>query len=660
MIVYRDVYGWPASRAPHVTSYYLGGDGWDDTAGDTGLFGIKLPKIKIGKAFSSISKAVGKAAKFVAKIDPVSNTLVRVAKGQRIDRALGGMVKDQRGIARAAAPVLRVVSSGASFVPGLGTAASMAMRGAAAWGEGKSLAGAALEAGQGAIPGGELTQRAISLGSRLARGERVDRAFINEGVDAASRYGGALGGAAARGAVNVARGGRVLDAVRNVGLEAVSRYGGPVASTAVRAGLDVARGKNVLSVARSAVAPVVTDQLTRYQGKTMNFLTSRLGSMAPRSMRRPLITSPAALLPSPFGQRGTLLAATLSRTPALGAMSTEVLAARTRMPRSLVSLIRSSAGLNWRGLSPRGAKFVASRSYAPWRALSRDVGGLSPDGRSYTVEKGDTGSKIAQKLVGDPNRWPELKRANPVIAARKDPPAGYTQKFGMVLWGGEVLALPDSWIKPAGAEASTAAVIQAQAILATWGKTDGLNRAGSTDYGSQPEDINGSWDARDKLMLASFANWRAKGIATDGHLTDEALGDLRAWTEEKARAVLPAPIAAALPTPASIPTPAPPAAVSMPADFTIPQQQAPASVPTARFPDLPSMTTPAALPAPPALPAPVAEPAVALPTPVSLPPAPPPTPEPLPVTPAAAPQPKSDGIALIAAGLGAAYAFGLF
>ncbi len=617
-------------------------------------------------AVKSVGKGIAKVGKAIATIDPVTNTLVRVARGERIDRAVGGAIADQRKIAKVAAPVLRVVSTGASFVPGIGTTVAMATRGAAAWGEGKNLAEAALEAGQGALPGGELTSRAITLGGRIARGERVDRALLATGIEAAGRYGGALGEAAARSAVAIAQGDRVVDVARRAGTTLVDRYAGPVATVGAQTALRLARGERVLDVARDAVAPVARQVITT-QGQAMNdFVTARLGSIAPRSMRRPLISSPMAALPSPFGQRGTLLAATLRATPALGGLSNDAISRRTGLSSSAVSMIRRGAsGLTWRGLSPKATRLVSARSLAPLRTLTRDTGALSPDGRSYTVEKGDTGSKIAQKLTGNPNRWPELKAANPVIAARKDPPAGYTQKFGMVLWGGEVLALPDSWIKPAGPEATTASVIQAQGILATWGKTDGAAVSTLTDYGTHPEDIDGSWDARDRLMLVSFSNWRGKGLATDGHLTDQHLGELRAWAEEKARQVLPIP--AALPavvTPAPAPTAAPEpsssAPASMPPDFTIPQQQA--SVPTARFPDLPAVPVPPALPAPVA--APGAAPVLALPPAAAVPiGAPPVAATPAAATPAPTGAPgnaKPDGggllLALAAAG---AYAFGL-
>lgn len=77
---------------------------------------------------------------------------------------------------------------------------------------------------------------------------------------------------------------------------------------------------------------------------------------------------------------------------------------------------------------------------------AHDAAGL--EGVIYVVESGDYGSKIAQKLIGDPNRWRELKASNPKVAARPDP-----KGYGMVIYPGDRLELPSSWVAELGLDA---------------------------------------------------------------------------------------------------------------------------------------------------------------------------------------------------------------
>lgn len=77
------------------------------------------------------------------------------------------------------------------------------------------------------------------------------------------------------------------------------------------------------------------------------------------------------------------------------------------------------------------------------RAFAGDAGAL--EGTVYVVEPGDYGVRIAQKLVGDGNRWRELKAVNPTIATRPDP-----KNYGLVIYAGDRLTLPASWIAQLG------------------------------------------------------------------------------------------------------------------------------------------------------------------------------------------------------------------
>ncbi len=85
-----------------------------------------------------------------------------------------------------------------------------------------------------------------------------------------------------------------------------------------------------------------------------------------------------------------------------------------------------------------------------------------------------------------------------------------------------------------------AATIQAKAILAAWGKSDGLAEAGLQDYGSRAEDTSATIGPRDKLMITSFARWNNKvvgtSLPTDGGLSPSISDALRLWAERKAAA----------------------------------------------------------------------------------------------------------------------------
>jgi nucleoid-associated protein YgaU len=75
-----------------------------------------------------------------------------------------------------------------------------------------------------------------------------------------------------------------------------------------------------------------------------------------------------------------------------------------------------------------------------------DVGAL--EGLVYVVESNDFGTKIAEKLIGDGSRWRELKAANPAVARRPDP-----RGYGMVIYPGDRLELPTSWVAELGLDA---------------------------------------------------------------------------------------------------------------------------------------------------------------------------------------------------------------
>ncbi len=294
--------------------------------------------------------------------------------------------------------------------------------------------------------------------------------------------------------------------------------------------------------------------------------------------------------------------------------------------------VQSTRLLPWRSLSPAASRFVNRWSpLSPVKALthgSSDTAGLDENGTHYIVAKGDSPFSIAKSLTGNGNRWVELKPLN------KDKKPAIDKN----VWVGEVLNLPVSWQKPVAASApspgpaaqtqpaptrpvavanSVAApvlsvipgVLQAKSILVAWGKTDGINQAGATDYGSSPADLSTEFGARDSMQLMAFQNWNNKTgnakLDVDGKLGTKSLAALQNWAEVKATQVTPVVPVQSSPTITTLPEivieaspipqpqmPSAPIVVSKPPEL-------PASIPSA-----PVVSMPAAPPvAPPGQPA---------------------------------------------------------
>lgn len=75
-------------------------------------------------------------------------------------------------------PLWDMAQTGASFIPGIGSAVSAGMASAAAIGKGKSLADVGLAAARGALPGGAMTQAAFDIGVGALKGKRLDKVAL--------------------------------------------------------------------------------------------------------------------------------------------------------------------------------------------------------------------------------------------------------------------------------------------------------------------------------------------------------------------------------------------------------------------------------------------------------------------------------------------------
>ena len=486
-------------------------------------------------------------------------------------------LKGAQALARGQSLAQAAQAAALGAVPG-GALAQAAFRGGMALAQGKRLSQAALAAG-GTLArgyGGELGESAFRTGLATARGQRVDRALKAEAMrkagEYAGRYGGAAGKAGLQTALAIGRGKSAKAAVREsaerLAGEYAGRYGGAAGRTGLQTALAIGRGQNakaaITAGARRVASQYAQQAVNRAaanipRGRPMPSFLSRAQRFAPQLTKPRRLPLSAARTASQFLRPATdadpasrimprrvpvvakhhtvrLAEAAIRKTPTLGALGAKKAAAKTGLPvRAFKEALRSPVGLSWRGMSTRAAGLVRARApRVPLGLLSRwETTGLAADGKTYTVESGDYGVKIAQKLIGDGSRWRELRAANPQIAGRPDP-----NNYGMVIYPGDVLKLPASWISTPAEVVTTAAIVQAKAGLVAWSTTDGANQAGLSDYGQRTEDLTPTWTDRDKFMLTSFSQWwnsqQGADLSVDGNLTQRHLDALTTWAESRA------------------------------------------------------------------------------------------------------------------------------
>ncbi|MCC6215938.1 MAG: hypothetical protein IT376_13820 [Polyangiaceae bacterium] len=156
------------------------------TSGVFGKLGRRLRRMARRVARSQAVRAVARQAARLAR-NPLVRAAIRHATTplKLAKRALSGVTNN---------PLWSIAATGASFIPGVGSAVSAGMATAAALGRGASLKDAALAAVKNALPGGPVAGAAFDVAVGLAHGERIDEAAL-----AAARSqvpGGELGRAA--------------------------------------------------------------------------------------------------------------------------------------------------------------------------------------------------------------------------------------------------------------------------------------------------------------------------------------------------------------------------------------------------------------------------------------------------------------------------------
>lgn len=454
-----------------------------------------------------------------------------------------GVSSVARAVAKPAAaiansPIGRVALTGARFIPGAGSAvgaAEAALRGVA---RGDSLTKLATAAAIGAAPPG--VAAAVDAASRLARGEPVLRTALGAAVSALPPGTPARQGAEV--AAAILRRGKVAPAALGAARNALS---GPA-----RAGFDAAVG-SLASASKAAPLRPFT---------------------APHAVLRR--SAPAVL--SRMHPTTSLVRNALKRSPWLAARDAGAIAETLSVPRAAVrdALAMGPVGLRWAPANRRTAAFL--RKLAPHVSPAAfDTGALPNVPATHTLKSGEFPAALAAKYTGSSNKWKEFPSANPGMKEvhTKDS-SGKVTWSGLSPWNvGQVVTIPPAWRGDAPATSSsmtTAAMLKAKATLAAWGKTDGANYAGLTDYGQTIGDALPDWGPRDKLMAKSFAT-REHLPDQSGELTQQLVSALDAWAAQKAASL---PVEPVLPqAPVSIPGVAPdPGAVQDPIASTSPGQ----------------------------------------------------------------------------------------
>lgn len=378
-------------------------------------------------------------------------------------------------------------------------------------------------------------------------------------------------GAGLGAATALASGKSLKDAALEAAMGAVP--GGQLAKTAMKAGYGAIRGRHraVMVNAIRAGMPNAT-QAVFDTGAVLAAEAMHRAGQTPSVIPVIKTTRRDNLGQSAMGQAARVLRA----KPGLlvsGGVERAASKIGLRTPHVVAALRAHKKRVRHVPLSQRATALVARHAGRLWKP---GTAGLDETGRYWVVQSGDTGSKIAKAVVGDGNRWGELKAANPEIAKRKDPPPGFKTKVGLVIYPGDRLMLPSSWLKAAptasapatpGAPAPVipvsfpqalptglptvvqdtspdAGVVQARGILVMFMRTDAQQLGGDPlrpPYGDLGLDVSPIWSDRDRNALSVFEAYWATAklgpeIKDDGtaDLTEEAAAALRTWAEAKA------------------------------------------------------------------------------------------------------------------------------
>jgi nucleoid-associated protein YgaU len=420
----------------------------------------------IAAAGSAIGSVASGAANIVTKIPVVGNAIAGAEN--LVQQGLKAVTNN---------PLWDIARTGVSFIPGVGTAVSAGMAGAAAVGRGESLANIGLAAAKGAIPGGPIVLAAFDVGAGLLSGKNVTDAVL-AGVRS-QVPGGAIGQAAFDAAVALKNGtalsAAALDAVRSQ--VAGGAEGKAVFDAAISAGLGTGQikppdlsavvpgafGSAVRAIASGAPASSVAalgkfvprpDQAFKIVRAAQQIAAAAPPVSAALAARRSSVPFPN------LSGTAARVAATLQAQPMLRSMPAARVASLMKVPTIEVKHAISA----WTNRAQNRPlthatnvgdadsldAFMADEGAGPFY---EDAGELDGSG-GWIVRSGETMQKIAKAIVGDQNRWRELATANPQV---KNPDA---------IFVGQRLTVPAAWILT---PAAPPAAVNPAAILTTIG-----------------------------------------------------------------------------------------------------------------------------------------------------------------------------------------------
>ena len=541
------------------------------------------------------------SATYKATIGAPVTLATAVVNGGRLDKAIVSSMKTQLSGIKDIAPYAATVVSFVPGI-GTGVAGAIGAASALAEGKsindaliegvknaipGGAIAKSAFSVAVGAVQGKPISEIAISalpipdaqkkavstavkLAADLAKGKSVDAALY----DAALKQMPKELATAVQTGVAIAQGQNIQKTLIKK-LPSLASAAVPSSVSKIVSSVSKGTALNPASLAELAKHNIAPATVLAMAKKTLP--TKVIG--VPMPMRSPLFQRanslpivslsriPAKLSAVPSATKAVVDAVT--KNPALMASSRQLLAQGMRTNAATVNDAMKIVGarrslLPWKSLPPHAVAFI--KKYAPSAPLTAlrhahtNIGGLDSAGTAYIVEKGDGPWAIAQKLTGNGNRWKELLDYN------KDKKPTIDKN----VWVGEVINLPPSWQKPVAVlkppttttpvpvptapqiapvpdpvtqvtQAATSivpSILQAKAILAAWGKTDGINQAGLTDYGLNPADMSTTMGPRDTMMLQSFQVWDNKtlndGLNVSGNLDAASLQALQTWATARA------------------------------------------------------------------------------------------------------------------------------
>jgi hypothetical protein len=492
------------------------------------------------------------------------------------------------GIGSAIGSVAKVAGSVVSYVPGVGTAVGAGLKVAGAGMSGENMAKAAVNAVKTAVPYVNIAANAVTAARDIASGKNVFGAIKQGASNAAldAMPGGEYGKQLAKSVVAIGsagiKGQNVLKAAAKEVVASAVAMAPPVSRETLNAAINAAaRGQNPLKGAasgavRTALAQIPDSAARKTAEQALSGVSAaKVLAQAPKQ----LLAKAAAAVPG--GGAAAAFKSLTGTTPeqlAKGTTMNNVRPTLTRVTssrpfffeRPSITARQSQTGVRHVPMSGAAKAFVRARA----GMLARDAAGLTSDGK-WLVTKGDTGESIAFALTGSKGRWTELKAVNPTLMKAR---AAAAKQYGFPIYVNDVINLPASWVKTTTTTAAKATPVQAntttvapsimtpiqtaiqtvqtvlapsgdiaaqaaaRATLAAWSKTDGISRAGVSDYGSTVEAAATTWTARDKLEAASFQAWaNSVGLssgATTGDWTQELSDALRSWAEHKATQVL--------------------------------------------------------------------------------------------------------------------------